>query len=85
MGFPGMHVNHHAIDSLSVDSKVRNQLETVNEKLAGLESFSIVLDSGIEDTFLKVRYLEEIREIQNHIRKPGYPDPRPLSWTIWRC
>lgn len=71
MGFPGMHVNHHAIDSLSVDSKVRNQLETVNEKLAGLESFSIVLDSGIEDTFLKVRYLEEIREIQNHIREAG--------------
>ncbi|MCB1750230.1 MAG: MMPL family transporter [Gammaproteobacteria bacterium] len=70
-GFPGIHVNHHAIDSLSVDSKVRAQLETANENLAGLESFSIILDSGIEDTFLKVRYLEELRKIQNYISKTG--------------
>jgi len=70
-GFPGIHVNHHAIDSLGDDSRARRHLETVNEKLAGLESFSVILDSGIEDTFLKVRYLEELREIQDYIREAG--------------
>ncbi len=60
-------VNHSPIDSLSENSVVKTHFEHVNEKLSGLESMSVILDSGIQDTFLKVRYLDEVKAIQDHI------------------
>lgn len=60
-------VNHSPIDSLSKDSQVKAHFEFVNDHLSGLESMSIILDSGIQDTFLKVRYLEEINAIQEYM------------------
>ncbi|MEN8174358.1 MAG: MMPL family transporter [Pseudomonadota bacterium] len=70
-GIPQIQVNHNAIDNLAKDSRVRAHVEEVNANLSGLESFSIVVDSGIEDTFLKVRYLDELVEIQNFISDKG--------------
>ncbi|HIE55745.1 MAG TPA: cyclic nucleotide-binding domain-containing protein, partial [Chromatiaceae bacterium] len=72
MAIPRMEINHNPIDSLGAESPVRKKIELVNEQLAGLESLSIVLQSGIEDTFLKVRYLEELDRIQKHIEEKGW-------------
>ena len=70
-GIPNINLNHSTIDSLNKDSHVRQQFEEVNERLAGLESFSIIVDSGIDDTFLKVRYIEELVAIQEFLHKQG--------------
>jgi len=71
-GIFSIKVNHNPIDSLSQYSEVRKQFAKVNDNLAGLESMSIVIDSGIQDTFLKIRYLEQANEIQQFINEqPG--------------
>ncbi len=71
-GMLNIKVNHNPIDSLSSESEVRSHFDNVNEQLSGLESMSLVIDSGIQDTFLKVRYLEQAREIQDFInQQPG--------------
>ena len=71
LGMPRIHLNHNAIDNLASDSRVRSQVTQVNEHLAGMESISIIVTSGIEDTFLKVRYLDELAEVQSFIAEQG--------------
>jgi len=71
LGIPRIEVNHNPLESLAKDSQVRQQVEQVNRDLAGLDSFSIILESGIQDTFLKVRYLEQIAAIQDFIQQQG--------------
>lgn len=71
-GIPRIQINHNAIDSLGKDSVVARNIGLVNENLAGLETLSIVIDSGIEDTFLKVRYLDELVKIQKYISQQGW-------------
>lgn len=66
-GVPLIKVNHDSSDSLGRDSEVRNQLDRINHDLAGLKSFSILVNSGIQDTFLKVRYIEELAKIQDYL------------------
>jgi predicted RND superfamily exporter protein/CRP-like cAMP-binding protein len=69
IGVFSIKVNHNPIDSLSKKSEVREQFEKVNTNLSGLESMSIIIDSGIQDTFLKIRYLEQADEIQQFINE----------------
>lgn len=71
LGMPSIDLNHNATDNLARDSRVRSQVTEVNERLAGMESISIIVGSGIEDTFLKVRYLDELAEIQAFIAEQG--------------
>jgi len=72
VGIYSIKINHNAIDSLSSDSQVRQHFSQVNEKLSGLESMSVIIDSGIQDTFLKVRYLEQLKMVQDYIQtQPG--------------
>ena len=71
-GIPRIQINHNAIDSLGKDSVVAQNIRLVNENLAGLETLSIVIDSGIQDTFLKVRYLDELIKIQKYISQQGW-------------
>lgn len=66
-GIPRIQINHNIIDSLAVGSDARAHFQEVEDHLAGLESFSIVIDSGIQDTFLKARYLRELVKIQHFI------------------
>ncbi|MCB1734736.1 MAG: MMPL family transporter [Gammaproteobacteria bacterium] len=68
-GIPQIHINHNAIDSLGDHSELRARFDEVNAELAGLESFSVVVDSGIEGTFLKARYINELVKIQQFIAK----------------
>lgn len=70
-GIPSIAVNHSAIDSLGPESQVRSRVDQLNRQFAGLESFAVIVDSGIQDTFLKVRYLNELVKIEEFIRETG--------------
>jgi len=72
IGIPRIEINHNAMDSLAKDSTTKGHFMLVNERLAGLESLSIIIDSGIQDTFLKTRYLRELVNIQSFIKSQGY-------------
>lgn len=70
-GIPAIKVNHNPMDSLASHSEVRAHITQVNKDLSGLESFSVVVRSGIQDTFLKARYLEQLVAIQEFLAKQG--------------
>lgn len=70
-GMAQIQVNHNVLDNLNKDSQIRQHFDEVNQQLSGMETFSIVLDSGIEDTFLKVKYLQELAEIQQFLQQQG--------------
>ncbi|MGB5450634.1 MAG: hypothetical protein WBN00_00945, partial [Sedimenticolaceae bacterium] len=57
-GIPRIQVNHNPIDSLGEVSPVAQNIKSLNEQFAGLESVSVVIESGIQDTFLHSRYLD---------------------------
>ncbi len=69
IGIPRIQINHNPTDSLGGNSPVAQHIESLNTQFAGLESFSIVIESGIQDTFLQSRYLDEIVEVENFIRQ----------------
>jgi uncharacterized protein len=70
-GIPAIQVNHNPVDSLGENSAVRAQIAQVNLDLSGLETFSIVIESGIQDTFLKERYLSELVKVQQFLAQQG--------------
>lgn len=71
-GMTTIKINHNPIDNLNEDSPVKGYFKAVNENLSGLESMSVILDSGIQDTFLKSRYVEELKKLQDFIEnQPG--------------
>lgn len=70
-GTSRLQVNNNLLNYFDDESTVRQHLSTVQKNIAGMEHFSIVLDSRIEGTFLKLRYLEEIEEIQHYIDNSG--------------
>lgn len=67
-GIPRIVINHNPIDSLGETSPLARQIEELNEKFAGLESVSVVIESGIQDTFLHARYLEELVKVQRYVQ-----------------
>jgi hypothetical protein len=72
-GVPRLTVQHNAIDTLGDESPVAQDIGHLDRHFAGLESFSVVLDAGIQDTFLHARYLGELVEVQRHLQSlmPG--------------
>ncbi|MCG6967058.1 MAG: MMPL family transporter [Chromatiaceae bacterium] len=66
-GIPRIQINHNPTDSLGESSPVAQRIARLNERFAGLESFSVVIESGIQDTFLHARYLDEILKVQRFI------------------
>ncbi len=75
-----LRVNNTPLDYFDSDSNVTQRLNRLQEQLAGMETFSIVLDSGIEGTFLKLRYLEEIKKLQDYLAQSGWVD-KSLSFA----
>lgn len=67
-GIPRIQTNHNPTDSLGETSPVAQRITRLNEQFAGLESFSVVIESGIQDTFLHTRYLDEIVKAQRFIQ-----------------
>jgi hypothetical protein len=68
-GIPRIQVNHNPTDSLGEESSVARYIKRLNAQFAGLEAFSIVIDSGIQDTFLHARYLDELVKVQRFVRE----------------
>ena len=67
-GIPRTEIHHNPTDSLGPASAVTGHIGHLNERFAGLESFSVIIESGIQDTFLHARYLDELIELQRHVR-----------------
>ncbi len=59
-----LRINNNLLDYLDEDSELRTNVERIHEQLSGVHSFSIVVDSGIDNTFLQVKYLEAVLKIQ---------------------
>ncbi len=68
-GIPRIQINHNPTDSLGKTSPVAQRIARLNEQFAGLESFSVVIESGIQETFLHSRYLDEIVKVQRFIQE----------------
>jgi predicted RND superfamily exporter protein len=62
-----LRINNNLLDYLDERSELRANAERVHAELSGVHSFSIVVDSGINDTFLQVKYLAEVQKIQSHL------------------
>lgn len=67
-GLPRIDLHHNPIESLGPESPTARDIEHLNAGFAGLESFSIVLDAGIQDTFLQSRYLDELIETERFVQ-----------------
>jgi diguanylate cyclase (GGDEF)-like protein len=66
-GIQYLEVNNNSLAYFSDDSVINQRANTIHENLSGMQTFSIILDSNIDDTFLKVRYLHEIERIQQFL------------------
>lgn len=73
-------VDNDPLSYFPPDEPLLQETESLSRHLAGAESFSILLDSRIEDTFLKVRYLQEIRKLQEYLNGLGVFD-KTLSFS----
>jgi len=73
-GIQHLEVNNNTLAYFSADSVINQRANTIHENLSGMQTFSIILDSGIDDTFLKVRYLQEIERIQQFLTQRGVFD-----------
>jgi predicted RND superfamily exporter protein len=72
--------NNNTLSYFAPESDIRERADAIHQQLAGMQTFSIVLDSGIEGTFLRPRYLQDIEKIQSFIDKRGVFD-RSLSFA----
>lgn len=71
VGAASLTINNNVLDYFRDDSPIKQRASAIKGALAGTESFMIVVDSGIEGTFLHTRYLEEIQRVQRFIRDTG--------------
>ena len=69
-----LQVNNNTLSYFAADSEIRQRANQIHERLAGMQTFSIILDASIEDTFKKVRYLGEVERIQQFIQQRGVFD-----------
>jgi uncharacterized protein len=63
----GLRINNDLLDYLDEQSVLRVNADRVHDELSGIHSFSVVLDAGVDNTFLQVKYLEELVRIQDFI------------------
>lgn len=75
-----LRVNNTTLDYFDQDSPISLRVNQIQESLSGMKTYSIVLESGIEGTFQKVRYLEEIKKIQDFLIQSGFAD-KTLSFV----
>lgn len=74
IGSTRVEVDNDPLSYFPADEPLLQRTESLGRHLAGAESFSILLRSRIEDTFLKVRYLKEIRKLQQYLDGLGLFD-----------
>lgn len=64
-----LQVNNNTLGYFPEDSDINTRALLIHRHLSGMQTFSIILDSAIDDTFLKVRYLEDVRKLQRFIEQ----------------
>ena len=73
-GASKLRVDNDIMDYLPADSPVLERAQRLHQTLGGIQSFDIVLASGIEGTFERARYLEQIEMLQRFVDDSGYFD-----------
>ncbi|MFH1726128.1 MAG: MMPL family transporter [Elusimicrobiota bacterium] len=68
MGAVFVRVDNNVLAYFKKNSEVRRRTETLAERLAGMQSFYIVLTGRDEGTFRDPHFLKEIRGLQDHIK-----------------
>ncbi len=66
-----LRINNNLLDYLAPDSDLRTNVERIHEQLSGVHSLSIVVDSSIDNTFLQVKYLDQVLKIQAFVDSLG--------------
>jgi predicted RND superfamily exporter protein len=74
VGATRMHVDNNPMGYFGADEPVIKNSDTMHREMAGVETFAVVLRSPIEGTFLKVRYLEQLRLLQDYLDRTGHFD-----------
>ncbi len=64
-----LEVNNNTLGYFAKDSEIDQRTGAIHDNLSGMQTFAIILDSGIEGTFLKVKYLEDVRQLQQFIEQ----------------
>ena len=67
-------LNNNIMAYFDDSSLIKTRADDVAESLAGIESFMIVLDAGIEGTYLKHKYLSQLSALTNRIDNAGVFD-----------
>lgn len=67
LGALSVEVNNNILNYFRADSPIRERAQTLHEELAGMQTFSVVVDGRINETFLKPYYLRELIEIQDFL------------------
>lgn len=75
-----MHVDNNPMGYFNDDEPLVKNSDTMHREMAGVETFAVVLRSPIQDTFLKVRYLEQLRLLQDYLDNTGNFD-KTLSFA----
>jgi predicted RND superfamily exporter protein len=74
VGASRLQLNNNSLDYLGSDATLITQINQMEREMSGLQTLSIVVYSGIRDTFLDVRYLEEITRLQTFLSDSGIAD-----------
>ncbi|MDJ0739642.1 MAG: MMPL family transporter [Gammaproteobacteria bacterium] len=69
-----LRISDSYLDYLGEQSTLRAQADRVHEDLSGVHTFSIIVDAGIDNSFLQVKYLREVERLQARIDRLGVFD-----------
>lgn len=64
-------VDNDPLGYFDEEQEITRNAARINQDFSGSQSFSIVINSNIEGTFLKVRYLEELDALQRFLAESG--------------
>jgi diguanylate cyclase (GGDEF)-like protein len=67
-------VNNNPMGYFNDEETLKIRATTLEESLSGMQTFSIVVSSGIDGTFQQVKYLQELAALQKHIDSTGLFD-----------
>ena len=66
-GSSQIRLNNNIMSYFDDDAPIKVRYRDVAQELAGVETLMVVLDAGIEDTFLHSKYLEQLNDLARYI------------------
>jgi hydrophobe/amphiphile efflux-3 (HAE3) family protein len=73
-GASQIRLNNNIMAYFDESSPIKVRADDIADSLAGIETFMIVLDAGIEGTFLNEKYLSQIHNLTTRIKNAGVFD-----------